>query len=126
MDSPTSMTENSVNAQSTHGLDQSIAGSDGEGSPNEQGSFTMSLPTESITVKNAKVVVEDSIVFEKEGHVVGKLDAEYDFSNLPKHLHMSGLAMISKRKRLIICPDVTPEEKEELERMRNRPWWKFW
>jgi hypothetical protein len=75
---------------------------------------------------SSKVKVKNSITFEKHGVVVGVLDAEYDLKNLPPELHQSALVMMSQTRRLILCDDITEEEKRELEEERNKPWWKLW
>ena len=59
-------------------------------------------PNENLIVTGKPIViVKDALVFSRDGVVVGKLDASYDFSELPDELHEKAVGIASNNRRTL-------------------------
>jgi len=58
----------------------------------------------------------------KDGNVLGEVDANFDFSNLPGEYHILALKLLNGHR--IVMPSDHPSEQEE--KLSSRPWWKIW
>jgi hypothetical protein len=81
-----------------------------------------------------KIIIADALVFKQGGKIVVRLNAEYDFTEVPPEFHELALRMLfsQQRIRLIVPTEAAmAEEDRRMARYHQRkieyealPWWK--
>jgi len=57
-----------------------------------------------IVMGTNKVVVKEAITFERNGKIVGALDAYYDFNELDPSLHQMALGLVQRQTVNLLLP----------------------
>ena len=64
-----------------------------------------------------EVILKDALVLVEAGVVVGRLDAKYDFKDLPERHHMTAVNCLMQRRMRLAMP--SPEQLEQMDEERK-------